>query len=342
MPVLGHCVMGLPVIDHSTFTFTGSSFRTASPNVKRGMAATSSVAFGTSSGLPVATSFMPPASLTPSPTCPTWPQNAARYAPTAVAYVPFSVRMKPPMFCTIIACSAPAYSFAMRSMSAAGTPHSSSAAARSHADASAHDQLELGLVGVGRVGAVQREGRLDAALVVRHHLAALLVEHDERRGVVGVLQHGLARRAVHEARRARVREQELLVVEPLVHDDLEHGQAERRVGAGPGLQPVGGLGGRLGVDGVDHHELAAVLHHVLEALEVALLRDGGVVAPHHDVGAVLDLVAAVEEALAVDGHDGRRGARAAQRAHRGRRAAQVSRRTRWPPGRAWRRSCRSR
>ena len=71
MPVLGHCVMGLPVIDHSTFTFTGSSFRTASPNVKRGMAATSSVAFGTSSGLPVATSFMPPASLTPSPTCPT-------------------------------------------------------------------------------------------------------------------------------------------------------------------------------------------------------------------------------------------------------------------------------
>ena len=137
MPVLGHCVMGLPVIDHSTFTFTGSSFRTASPNVKRGMAATSSVAFGTSSGLPVATSFMPPASLTPSPTCPTWPQNAARYAPTAVAYVPFSVRMKPPMFCTIIACSAPAYSFAMRSMSAAGTPHSSSAAARSHADASA-------------------------------------------------------------------------------------------------------------------------------------------------------------------------------------------------------------
>ena len=95
------------------------------------------MAFGTSSGLPVATSFMPPASLTPSPTCPTWPQNAARYAPTAVAYVPFSVRMKPPMFCTMRACSAVAYSFAMRSMSAAGTPHSSSAAASVQGSASA-------------------------------------------------------------------------------------------------------------------------------------------------------------------------------------------------------------
>ena len=62
MLVLGHWVMGLPVMDQNTFTLQGSSFRMDSPNLKHGMVGIFSSKLGTSIGAPVFTSHTPPAS----------------------------------------------------------------------------------------------------------------------------------------------------------------------------------------------------------------------------------------------------------------------------------------
>ena len=89
-------------------------------------------------------------------------------------------------------------------------------------------------------------------------------------------------------------------------------EGERGIGAGPRLNPLGRFGGRFSANGVNYDELAAVFHHLLEALEIALFGDSGIVAPGDNVIALLDLVARVKEALSVNRHFGGTSSSAAQ------------------------------
>ena len=105
---------------------------------------------------------------------------------------------------------------------------------------------------------------------------------------------------------------EFLVKQVFVDDDFNHRKGERGVRAGPRLNPLGRLGGRFSANGIDYDEFAAVFHHLLEALEIALLGDSGIVTPGDDVIAFLDLIACVKEALSINRHLGGAGSSAAQ------------------------------
>ena len=178
------------------------------------------------------------------------------------------------------------------------------------------DKLELGVVLLGLGHPLQGEGGRDIGGIMAHHVACCGIEHHEGGRILGIFHHRLSRGLVNQTGSAGVGQQELLIIELLIYDGLQHGKPQGRIGAGPGSDPIGSLGGRLGVNRIDHHELAAVVHHVLETLEVALLGDGGIIAPDDAVGAVLNLVAAIQEALAVNVHDGLIHAGAAKLAHR--------------------------
>ena len=155
-------------------------------------------------------------------------------------------------------------------------------------------------------------------------------DHGVRRGVPhlvgGVVrrigERGGAGGVVHQTGRRRVCDQVLLVGQAFVDDDLQHGQCERRVGAGPGLYPFLGLVGGLGIERVDGAQRAAVVHHLLDAPEVAAQRHDRVVAPGDDVVGVLELVARRLRAGAQDGGHACVDAGAAHVARRGGGAAQ--------------------
>ena len=81
---------------------------------------------------------------------------------------------------------------------------------------------------------------------------------------------------------------ELVVVEILLDDHVDHAERERRVGTGTDLQEQVGMLGHLTVARIDDDELRAALLHVLERpLPVQKLGRGGVATPqHHEVGAL--------------------------------------------------------
>ena len=165
------------------------------------------------------------------------------------------------------------------------------------------DELELSVVLLGLGRSLQSEGSRDVCGIMAHHIARGGIEHHKGGRILRIFHHWLSRGLVHQTRGAGVSQQELLIIELLVHDGLQHRKPQGCIGAGPGSDPVGSLSGRLGIDRIDHHELATVFHHFLETLEVALLGDGGIVAPNNAIGAVLNLVTAVQKALAVNVHN---------------------------------------
>ena len=98
---------------------------------------------------------------------------------------------------------------------------------------------------------------------------------------------------------------ELLVVDVLVNDDLQHADGERRVGARTKLQDLLGARAHPGDLGVDDDKLRAHLHHVDDLVaEIARrVRDERVRAPHDHVLRTLEarvVVLLVEEHAAVD------------------------------------------
>lgn len=164
------------------------------------------------------------------------------------------------------------------------------------------NEFKFGVICIGGRSSVELQRCFDALFVVAHDFVALGIENNERSRVVFILQNGFAGRLVDEAWRAGVGKGEFLVKQVFVDDDFDHRKGERGIGAGPRLNPLGRFGGRFSANGVNYDELAAVFHHLLEALEIALFGDSGIVAPGDNVIALLDLVARVKEALSVNRH----------------------------------------
>ena len=137
--------------------------------------------------------------------------------------------------------------------------------------------------GGGAADLVPRAAPLDAAGAVRGvHAGGLTdlvgVEPGDGSGPFGrVLLH--VRLELFEAVAPLVHEVE--VIQALVDDGAQHGQRQRRVGAGAQGQPQVGLGGRLGIAGVDDDDLQAGLLQVGVAVHAAQRGGARVHAPKY-------------------------------------------------------------
>ena len=184
------------------------------------------------------------------------------------------------------------------------------------------DEIVDGHVVVGDLGAFHGQQRRHASGIVGDNRLGRRIVHLIR-GVVSRVSEG--RRVsllVNEARRRGVGDDVLLIGQTLVDDHLQHGERHSRVGAGPRLDPLLGLVGSLGEERIDGAQGATIVHHLLEAAEIARHRDDRVVAPGNDVVGVGDLVADQLHALAENRRQARVDAGAAHIAGRGRATAE--------------------
>ena len=126
------------------------------------------------------------------------------------------------------------------------------------------NEVVNGHVILGDVGTLHGKRGRHARGVVGHELLGRRVV-DLVSGVVGRIGEGRGvSLLVDETRRRRVGDEVLVIGEALVDDHLQHSQGHRRVGAGPGLDPLLGLVGGLGKERIDGAQGAAIVHHFLE------------------------------------------------------------------------------
>ncbi len=146
-----------------------------------------------------------------------------------------------------------------------------------------HHGLEVGVLDIGVTGQVRRGEELPgpvgrgfrdvASLLLDHRVVLHLVEPDQA-GQVGV-----ALGVVGEVRR-------LAVDEELPEDHVAHRHGERRVGAGPGRQPLVGELHVVGVVGSDGDHLLAAVARLGHPVRVRGAGDRHVGAPHDQVAGV--------------------------------------------------------
>jgi hypothetical protein len=97
---------------------------------------------------------------------------------------------------------------------------------------------------------------------------------------------------------------EFLVVQLLMDDDMEHAQGERRIGAGPELQPDIGACRESGQPRIDDDKLCPFVQATRQGLAFVLVRiaDHQVVAPDHEA---LGVIVVVHNGIGAAGDDAR-------------------------------------
>ncbi len=61
---------------------------------------------------------------------------------------------------------------------------------------------------------------------------------------------------------------EVMVIEVLAQDDMEHGQADGSIGAGTQLQVIGSAGAKPGEARIDGDELGSTFHEVNDGMAI--------------------------------------------------------------------------